>query len=1010
MNSVSTDLRVLEFPNFKKTNGNNLWQILTDGLSTMETISQQMVAFLEGVCEQFPRLFFLSDREVIYLLSFHPTPSALEPFVQKCFKGIRWLDVESEESAKDVKRCGATSECDRHMKVLGFFANFQERITFLCPLEPNLNALVWLGVFEQQLKLTMKQLLKQCAAVRNKLESSNQDLACDKNAGEIMCHIAGNCINAQYLLDVLLEHPLQCLLVAEEALWCSLIQQAFQESSPLNLSSIKANNSAKLNKLAHSIRNGVSKYIMTCLHALVQLTMNHAQQLSLLMKAQGVLESSFEWLSMMKYYVVSDNQTQKSNDDPTCYVEVLGHSIQYGYEYFGPEDWVVHTPSTDRAILGIILALTSYRCGFVRGPCMSGKTKTVVHLGKALGRQVVTVQCCPNMTPDTVQKMLLGALHTGALLVLDSVDLLTQGVLSSLAQHLLDIHQSFLHLTRNKKTKQSDIPKDRTADDVMCCMNTNDPEFQIVFADKSISANLNYGCVLISSKTITSEVPESLRYATRSIALTHPDYRIITEVMLTSTGFSEAVSLSRRLVSLISLAKDSFCLPDFVNDAQCCYLVVLRKIISASEIYFNQSLREEEISDEVHEKVSATVEKGRNKTEKSVRLFRSHLLVIRAIMEETAIVKALISVLLPGPYEHKKALQFYVIFKDAFPIACQFPLFQQYIEEQEKNQLKEAVIEELQRRQCHADTEIICSTLTLYQTMKFSETVLLIGPSGCGKTTCYSVLAGALNILAAKAMEHVFENDNMIKENVPQEAAHISTSNWNFVDTAVIFPNAMSQEELFGCLCEKRGWIDGVLTRLLRDSEQCEHTLSKLCYNEKNCDQTPNAKWLILDGEPVGQPGWLDNLTTLCNPDDPFLILSSGEKLVPSQSHLKLLIETTDLSQASPSAVTRCGFVHFIGTDLWKAVWKSEIKAISFEHKLDQKTLKMWSCLAEDLFSSTLSSIREMALNSSIHTKDKIYGLQEIVSFARVLRALLHHFEDEEKDMAVTQVHNRGTL
>ncbi|XP_036951826.1 dynein heavy chain domain-containing protein 1-like isoform X4 [Acanthopagrus latus] len=666
-----------------------------------------------------------------------------------------------------------------------------------------------------------------------------------------------------------------------------------------------------------------------------------------------------------------------------------------------------------------------HRCGFVSGPCMSGKKKTVVQLGKALGRQVVSIQCCPSMSPGVVQQMMLGALRTGSWLLLDSVDSLTQEVLSLLAQHLVDIHQSFSRLAEKKNQRENKDLKDSTAEGVTGCKNV-DSQCQMVIAGKSILASLSYGCVLISSKGYTSGVPESLRYATRPIALTHPDYRIIAEVMLTSIGFTEAMSLSQRLVSLISLAKDSLCLPDFITDNQSCCLVVLQKIISASELHFEQSVKQRKISDEAKRSAAELtnltssqngtarcVETDIKEAEKLSRLHCSHLSVIEGLTEETAIVKAILSVVLPVLYEHKKASQFYMIFRDTFPLACQFPLFQQYIEEEEENQLKDAVTEDLQRKFCHSDSKTISSAVTLYQAIKISQAVLLLGPPGSGKTTCYCALAGALNCLAARAVEYVSENDSVIKGDTPQAEPQIPPSTWNSVDTVVLFPNAMSHEELFGCFCEKRGWQDGAVAKLLRDLERSEPTSSMICNKKSN--RAPIVKWLVMDGEPVGQPGWLDYLTTLCGPDNPFLCLSSGETL-PSQSHLKLLIETTDLQGASPSAVTRCSLVYFTGTDLWKAVWKSEMDALSSEHKLDEGTVKMWTRLAGDIFASTLSLLRQEALTSAVHNEgqrsDSItYGLQEITSFVRILRALLHHFrKDVEKAEVIQQIHKGADI
>lgn len=984
MRSITADLRVCNFVHSNKTNdkfcGSSLHQILVDGLSTMETISNQMLDLLNALRQQFPRLWFLSDREVIQLLSSHPTPVTLQPLIRKCFEGVHWLKVDSEIpcDTRHVKTRATTSGSHQKMKVLGVFAPIQECVTFLSSLEPNLNALVWLSDFEKQLKVTMVHLLQRCAVAHNQIQPSAQDLARDRKGGDILVHIVSRRRNIRPVLDLLSEHPLQSLLVAEEAAWCGVVQQAFQESSPVKLSDLKAYNSAKLRSLGCSIREGttgakneslVSKYMMLCLRALVQLTMNHTQQLARLTEVQCKLESSFEWLSLMKYRV------RLVRDEPTCYVDVLGHNFQYGYEYFGPEDLMVHTPSTDRAVLGILLALTSFRCGFVSGPSMSGKTRTGVQLGKALGRQVVVLQCCASMRLCVLQQMLLGALQTGAWLLMDSVDSLTHGVLSSLGQHLVDIHQSFCELTPTNDKGRSDGV---------------DPERRVIFAGKSVSANLNYGCVLISSKGLTAKVPESLRIATRAVTLTRPDYRIIAEVTMTSMGFSEAVSLSQRLVSLIDLARDDSCLPDFILHDQSCYLVVLKKIISVSEIHLKQSVRQREISKE--DKRSAA-EKTELLPSHSVRAGASHLAVVQSLMEETAIVKAIVKVIFPLLYDHKRASQFCIVFKAVFPIACQFPLFQQHTEEEETKKLKDAVAEELQSRRIHSATEIICSALTLHQTMKSSQAVLLIGPPGSGKTTCYTALTGALSSLAAKQGElNAFENET--RGDLTQTAPQISASNWKPFDIVVLFPNTMSHDELFGRFCEKRGWQDGAVPKVLRVSERWERTSLKPCDCESKSDRTPVEKWLVMDGEPAGQPGWLDHLTTLCDPEEPFLSLASGEALVPSQSYQKLLMEVTDLSDASPSAVSRCGLVHITGTDVWKAAWKNEVDALYREHRVDQGISKMWNRLSVDLFPGTLSLLKQNISTSAIH-KSLIYGLQEIMSFARILRALLKHFGKE---------------
>lgn len=1011
MQSLSSDPHVLNFAqkNKDRCDGASIHQILIDGLSTMEAISNKLTDQLDTHGEQFPRLWFLSDREVIELLSIHPSSVKMQSYVHKCFRGVHELDVDCDTSCdmRDVRSCEATCQSYGQKKVLGFFGSLQEHVTFLSPLEPDLNALAWLCVLENKLKLCMEQLIKQCAIAQNQLELFSQDFACVKEVGNKLSHLVVRSNIRVPVLDLLSDYPLQCLLVVEEATWHKAVLGLSQESHPVKLRNMKLYNSAKMEALCSLIRNGwtksvISRYVAICLHAIVQLTMKHAQQLSKLMEVQTLpLASSFEWLSLMKYQIISEDGSLRSSKDPTCFVDVWGHRLLYDYEYLGPDDLeIAHTPSTDKVILGILLALTSYRCGFVSGPCMSGKTNTVVHLGKALGRQVVNVQCCASMTPVVVQRLLFGALQTGAWLLLDCVDLLKQGVLSLLAQHLEDIHQFFSKSTRNGNAKVNEEEREKTAD----CKNTVGSECHLVLSGKNMSVSSNYGCVLNSLKGYQSEVPESLRCATRPIALTHPDYRVIAEVMLTSIGFSDAVSLSGHLVSLINLAKDSNCLPDFISKDQSCYLVVLQRIISASEIHLQQSVRQREISNAGETDQTSSQKRIENDVKKN----NSCLSVVRGLMEETAIVKAVLSVLLPFFYEEKKASQFYNIFKETFPILSQFPCIED-IEEKEKDQLKDAIKGELQRLGFQSDTEIMCSALTLYSTMKLSKAVVLLGSPGSGKTSCWRALAGALNSLASCSR---FQDDIKTKEAEQTETKSPALS-WIPVDTVVLFPNAMFHEELFGSFCEKRGWHEGAVSQVLRDLGQGK-LICPIC-NKRREDHTPKMTWLVMDGEPVGQPGWFDNLTTLCSADEPFLFLPSCETLHP-QSPLKLVVETTDMHNASPSAVTQYSLVYFTGSDLWKAVFKNEMDALCNDHKLDQETLKMWNCLAEDLFLSTLRLIRENALTSAIYNKEEsiksqTYGLQEITSFARILHALLQHYGKEvEKDEGVQKIDRAGII
>ncbi|XP_007576319.1 dynein heavy chain domain-containing protein 1 isoform X2 [Poecilia formosa] len=1010
MQSISTDPHMWTFVCSelnRKHDSESLCKTLMDGLFTMEDISNQMENLFQNFCEQFPRLSFLSESEIIQLLSFHPLVLKQQFFLRKCFKGVHLLEVDLKRLSHTsiLESSGPSSENPKQIKVLGVFGSLREHIAFQPPLESNPDILTWLCEFEKHLKLSMVKLIKQCTVLRRQLEPVGQELMYISNVEDSESGNADEMNDAHPLLDLFLDFPLQCLLVVEEAFCCSCVLKAFQEGSPQALNDLKTNNNLKLTILCNVIRNRVlgsenkcliSKYAMMCLRALVQLAMNHGQQLSRLMDLPGVPESSFEWLSMMKYHINTEDEILDCSDNPSCYVDILDHHFQYGFEYYGPHDWLlVHTPTTDKATLGLVLALIRYRSGFMGGLSMSGRTNTVIQLGKALGQLVVVKECSPSMTSAVVKRMLVGAIQAGVWLLLESVDLLSHGVLTVLQQLLSDIHHCYVDVQKKRNQKLIEESECGTAPRDTGFIEILDLEHHSELLGKITFFNTSFGCVLTSSNQYAAKIPDCLRFAARPISLAHPDYRIVAEVTLASIGFLDALSLSHRLLCLITLIKDSECLPDLFNDNQSCFLVVLQKLISASEIYLHHAISQREIS--IRDQVSAAEEsdplsveippdkhfvKDKKETTKFPKLRKALLCTLQALMEETAIVKAILSVLTP---EHRKASQFYTILKDTFPLAVQFPYFQKFIQESEKRQLQDAIVEELQEVHLCCDKEIIKQTLAVYQTMKFSQTVILIGPSGSGKTTCYSILAGALSRLASTSINN---------KGISHGEAEIISLKWCYVDTVVLFPNAMSHNELFGCFCEKRGWKDGAAAKVLKDSERCDRACLEIFTDDVDSEETSLAKWLVLDGEPVGQPCWLDYLTTLCSSQDPHLCMSTGETILcPSQ--FSLLLEMTDLCDASPSVVTRCGLVYFTHTDLWKAIWNSEMDAISKEYKLDEGVQKMWKRLAQDLFSKTLSLLGQHGLTSVNNFESgscENHGLQEITSFVRILRALLQHF------------------
>lgn len=1007
--AISSDPHVLNFVRLNKTrernwvlHGQNLQTLLKNGLVAMEEICSQLFSLLDSHRGEFPRLCFLSNEEVIELLSLHPTPSSLLPFVHKCFSGVRLLEVDSNSKNDMTMQHNEPDLPSTQMRINGVYGVLKEHMPFDCPLQLDLNPVTCLDRLEKKLHETVKQLILKCIATRQSLKSEenspelSQAVAHDHNGHtpEHACIFLTSAKDKGRSLhgitssfwSLVSEYPLQCLLVVEEVVWYSELCKVSRSQTPNKWTSFKAQNTAKLQSLCKALQLIIAdsynskpaiRHTVRALRAAILLTMKHSQQIAGLVDIKGSMESSFECQRLIKYrHGVTGNQSDASQGNPcssedVVYVDVLGTHLAYGNEYIGPENWMmVNTTSTERAHLGILLALTNYKSAFISGPLMSGKQSTALQLGWALGQQVITLRCCSNTSFLVVSRMLLGALQCGAWLVLSSVDMLEQGILSILGQSFTDIHhcmsllldngtQKDLHdhsdkVVPNSTDRHSVIKQSEKMTEIKC---------SVLFGETMILARPSYGCIIISSSGYSAEIPENLRLTTRPVSLLHPDSSVIAEALLSSLGFSEATSISRRLVSLLSLGKDLLCLPEFVCRDWCSWLVLLRKVIDASGIYLYKNSEETQQGSKSSENITQDCQK-----------FTCQFSIKNALREEQALIKGVMSVLLSGVSDHNKALQFCTIFEEVFPASRSCPNFQYFTEENERNALRDAISDELVQTAFCPDSQILHNALTLHQALKLSKAVVIVGPAGSGKTTVYRALAGALRRLAEASVEEKVEDRN-----------------WCSVDTMVLFPNALSHEELFGACYEQTGsWRDGAFSKMLRKTEVCELSA---CLSQR----PRKVKWLVLDGEPLTCNKWFDSLSTLGNSENSFLCLSSGERIHPSQEGIKILVETTSLENATPSALAWCSLVCISGNEVWKNVWRAELNALNKEHTLDQNTLKMWQRLAEDLFSSTTVFLQHNGLTSAMSSQGQasksdpaiINSLQEVMSFIKILRALL---------------------
>uniref|UniRef100_A0A4W3H3S8 Uncharacterized protein n=1 Tax=Callorhinchus milii TaxID=7868 RepID=A0A4W3H3S8_CALMI len=380
----------------------------SQGITTMEHIILQLDYMLKAARSQFPRLYFLSQDEVLGLLTVAPGPSHLVPYVRKCFRNVLDLVLELEEVPEE-----GGSE-DQLMSTVAVCGQEGELLKLSTTLRPHSSAVSWLHSLERHIQVSLLQSLQHCLAERVSLALAGQpqppgsDVSETYELSQMTKQLSGFCHS----------FPLQCCLVAENVLWCCEMEAGFRGGQGPKAQEQVC--STRIKRLVRNIRQffkdcntkGRDAYLLLYMQSLLTLLIHHRDVSTELAEAHLTSATSFEWQKVLKYRlalpleVAQSHLSQEVLASPAfarlvegwaqhgeCQMEVLGIRLSYGYEYVGPSSCQIHTPMTDRMALALMLALHSSQCSALIGPSGVGKIRTLRDLGQRLGRQIATLRC-----------------------------------------------------------------------------------------------------------------------------------------------------------------------------------------------------------------------------------------------------------------------------------------------------------------------------------------------------------------------------------------------------------------------------------------------------------------------------------------------------------------------------------------------------------------------------------------------------------------------------------------